>query len=384
MGVRRIGVLTGGGDCPGLNAVIRAVTTAALRSGAEVVGVHDGFLGLIEGRTRPLVRRDVEGILSEGGTILGTHNRANPFRQVTGMGPDGTPVTEDVSDRCVATLRAAGIDGLIVVGGDGTMTIAAELAGKLARVGLDVPIVGVPKTIDNDLVGTDLTFGFLSAVGAATDALDRVRTTAASHHRAMVVEVMGRNAGWIALYAGLAGGADAVLIPEVAFTFGALEAMIERRRAAGERHSLVCVAEGAAPAGGSQTVARRDPTSPDPVRLGGVGRLVAEELERRTGIESRYVVLGHVQRGGSPVPADRILGTMMGCRAVEMLMGGVRDRMVAIRGVADLGSSGVTDVALTEPAGKQRLVPVGKGAGREGEHRLLAAARAMGVCVGDC
>ena len=400
--LKRIGVLTGGGDCPGMNAVIRTVTREACRAGAEVVGVLDGFLGLIEtpARTRTLTPADVRGLLSVGGTVLGTSNRADPFHfavptvpqvgvpQVGRSGPTcadahetpGQPVMTDVSDRCLAALAALRLDALIIAGGDGTMTIAAELEKRLStqHSALSTRILGIPKTIDNDLCGTALSFGFLTAVSIATEALDRVRTTAASHHRVMAVEVMGRNSGWIALHAGVAGGADAILIPEIPFDFGPLVEAIRQRKAAGKHHSVLCIAEGARPAGGGKIVARVDPTSPDPIRLGGVGRFVAEEIEKRAGIESRYVVLGHTQRGGPPVPEDRILGTLFAHHALKLAAAGASGRMVAMKSLA-AGAAGLTDVPLSEAAGKQRLVPVGKSE----EHPLVEAARAVGTCFGD-
>jgi 6-phosphofructokinase 1 len=256
-----------------------------------------------------------------------------------------------------------GLDVLIVIGGDGTMTTA----DRLARRG--VPCIGVPKTIDNDLVGTDLTFGFLTAVATATDALDRVHTTAASHHRVIAVELMGRNAGWIALHAGVAAAADVILIPEIEFSLESVAASIEARARRGREFSIIAVSEGARPRGGQPMVARVDPTSPDPIRLGGVGRFVAERIEAMTGVESRHVVLGHVQRGGPPIAADRVLATQFGWHALELLRAGQTGRMVTMQGL-QLG-----DVALSEPAGRQRKVPPG--------HHLVAAARSVGVCFGD-
>jgi phosphofructokinase-like protein len=356
--IRRIGVLTGGGDCPGLNAVIRAVTKDALLSGLSVIGFREGFAGLIENRVVELSYEQVSGILHTGGTILGTHNKANPKRCVVGKNPDGSLVFADKSDDCLRHLREHAIDALVVIGGDGTMTIAADFAKH------GVNVIGVPKTIDNDLYGTELTFGFLTAVQIATDAIDRLQTTAASHHRIMVVELMGRHAGWITLYAGIAGGADVILLPEMPFSLDAVAAAIKKRRVRGAKSSIVCVA-------------RVDPTSPDPIRLGGIGKYVADRLEDLTGIESRFCVLGHLQRGGSPIAADRILGTRFGHHAMTLLKRGATSRMVAIQGGAE---SGVTDVDILNAAGKQRLVPVGKDG--VGEHPLLAAARAVGTTFG--
>jgi phosphofructokinase-like protein len=364
---RRIGLLTGGGDCPGLNAVIRAVTKDALFHGIEVVGFLDGYLGLIEDRSRPLTVDAVSNILTAGGTILGTSNKANPFRFI----PDADGPPRDVSDRCLATCRRHGLEGLVVVGGDGTMTIAADLA---RLDGGNLRIIGIPKTIDNDVRGTDISFGFITAVATATEALDRVHSTAASHHRAMVVEVMGRNAGWIALHAGIASGADIILIPEIPFSIDrVIEVILERRRR-GRSFSIICAAEGARPIGGSQVIARLDPTSPDPVRLGGIGKVLADEIEARTAaagraIEARYVVLGHVQRGGPPVPADRVLATQLGHHAMTLLKAGAHARMVGI------SNGSLTDVDLSVPATGQRLVPT--------DHPLIAAARSVYTSFGD-
>lgn len=379
--LRRIGVLTGGGDCPGLNAVIRAVTKDAIFHGLEVVGIRDGYLGLIEDRTRPLSVADVSGILTAGGTILGSSNKASPQRFPVGKDANGQSVFGDVTDRCIATIKKHNLDAVAVIGGDGSMTIASHLAQSLSALG--VPIVGIPKTIDNDLYGTELTFGFLTAVSIATEAIDRVHTTAASHHRIMVVEVMGRNSGWIALFAGTAGGADIILLPEIPFSFDAVQAGIARRQSMGKTYTVIVCAEGARPKGGQKIVARIDPSSPDPIRLGGVGKFVADELESRTGIESRYVVLGHTQRGGTPVPPDRILGTEFGHHAMQLLRQGKFNRMVALKGTGLGDPNDLSDVDLSVPAGKQRLVPVDTLPGGDREHRLISAARAVYTSFGD-
>lgn len=371
--IRRIGILTGGGDCPGLNAVIRAVARDALLNGYEVAGVIDGFLGLIENRVRRLDHDNISNILHVGGTILGTSNKANPARFAVGANADGSPMFADVSERCVKTIAEHRIDALVVIGGDGTMICADHIA----RHG--VPIVGVPKTIDNDLHGTDLTFGFLTAVSIATEAIDRVTTTAAAHHRVMVVEVMGRNAGWIAAHAGMAGGADVILIPEMPFSMDAVAKAVLDRRAIGRGYTIVCVAEGARPLDGGQVAWRHDPTSPDPIRLGGVGRVVAEALELSTKSEARWVVLGHTQRGGEPVAADRVLATLFGYQAMRVLKAGRFNRMVAIRGT--LSAGGLTDVDISEAASGQRLIPTRDESGKE--HGLIAAARAVGTRFGD-
>ncbi len=359
----RIGVLTGGGDCPGLNAVIRAVTKDARFHRIEVMGIEDGFLGLIENRVRQLDYRAVSGILQTGGTILGSSNKANPARFATGKDAAGKPIFEDVTDRCFKTLEEHKMEALVVIGGDGTMTCAKPFADA------GIPVIGVPKTIDNDIMGTELTFGFQSAVDVATHALDRVHTTAESHARVMVVEVMGRNAGWIALHAGVASGSDVILVPEIPFTLDAIAEHVLWRRSKGRRATIVCCAEGAAPLGGEQVVREVDPTSPDPIRLGGIGAWVARGIEQRVDVDARHVVLGHVQRGGSPVPADRVLATLLGDRATELLLKGKGNRMVAVQ------RGRITDIPIDEPAGRQRKIPM--------DEPLLEAARSVFTSFGD-
>lgn len=369
MGSGRIGLITAGGDCPGLNAVIRAVAKPAMRAGFEVVGIADGFLGLIEGRMRVLSIADVSGILAQGGTILGSSNKANPSRFAVGIGAGGKAIVEDRREACLGLLGRMEIDTLVVAGGDGSMTIASELAANAKAAGVELNVMGVPKTIDNDLEGTEITFGFQTAVAIASEAIDRVKTTAASHHRVMVVEVMGRNAGWIALHAGVASGSDVILIPEVPFDLDAVASCVRERSSRAKRYSVICVAEGARPKGGQQFVSRVDPTSPDPIRLGGVGKAVADEIEKRTGIESRYVVLGHVQRGGTPVAGDRVLSTLLGERAIQMVMEGKRNRMAAVQG------GRLTDVDISTAAGKQRTVPC--------DEPLMRAALSLETCLGE-
>jgi 6-phosphofructokinase 1 len=363
--IKRIGVLTGGGDCPGLNAVIRAVTkTAIWQHGIDVFGIEDGFQGLIEDRVRPLTAKDASGILTRGGTILGSNNRCNPKRYCVRVDPVSGPVWENVTGQCVDTAKRHGLDAIIVIGGDGTMASAAPL------VEAGVNIIGVPKTIDNDIVGTEITFGFLTAVNTATEALDKLHSTADSHHRVMVCEVMGRNAGWIALTAGVASGSDIILLPEIPFDLDHLSENVRfRMRKGGPGFAIIVAAEGARPREGKQVVDRVDPTSPDPIRLGGIGRWVADELAKRTGIETRSSALGHIQRGGGPIPADRILATHFGYHAIKVLMEGKRGRMVVRQGNV------FGDVDLLFAAGKQRLVPV--------NHPLIEAARAIGTGFGD-
>jgi len=362
-GVQRIGVLTAGGDCPGLNAVIRAVVKDAIFHGVEVVGIEDGYLGLIEDRMRPLNWEDVSGILHEGGTILGSSNRANPQKFAIGKDGEGKPIWKDVTDVCLTHLSTHGIDTLVCIGGDGTMSGAANLVAR------GINCIGVPKTIDNDLYGTEITFGFQTAVAIATEALDRVTSTAASHHRAMVVEVMGRNAGWIALHAGIASGSDIILMPEIPFDLDKVAERVLERSQRGRKYTVICCSEGARPVGGGQIVGKVDPTSPDPVRLGGVGKFVADEIEKRTGVESRYCVLGHTQRGGTPTAADRVLSTQFGHHAMELLKQGKRNRLVVMQAFE------LKDIDITTAANRQRLVPV--------DHPLVKAARAVYTSFGD-
>jgi 6-phosphofructokinase 1 len=360
--MKRIGILTGGGDCPGINAVIRAVAKRAiLEHGWEVIGLEDGYEGLIQNRYRPLSYDSVSGILTLGGTILGASKLANPYLYARAKGPE--IVFENVSARAVANARALGLDALVIVGGDGTLAIAF----RLLKEGL--PIVGIPKTIDNDLAGTDLTFGFDTAVAIATEAIDRVHTTAQSHHRIMIVEVMGHKAGWIALYAGVAGGGDIILIPEIPYSVPAVLAKVRDREARGKRFSIVVVAEGARPRGGEAVVKKIVARASDPIRFGGVGFALGEELEKESGMEARAVVLGHLQRGGSPTAFDRILATRLGAEAVNLIATGAFGRMVAFR------NNDVTSVPLETPGAGPRLVPL--------DHPLIAAARAIGTSFGD-
>jgi 6-phosphofructokinase 1 len=326
----RIGILTAGGDCPGLNAVIRGAVARARQHDTEVVGILEGWDGLIEGRFRPLGRDAVRGILQRGGTILGT-SRRDPY--VHGAG--AASVT--------GSIERERLDGLIVVGGDGTLRSALGLWEE------GIPLVGVPKTIDNDIPGTDVTFGFDTAVQIATEAIDRITTTAESHDRVMVVEVMGRTCGWIATYAGIAAGADAVLVPEEPYDLADLAELLRARAADGRRYSVVVVAEGIAPPPGAQVAAPLDAFGFE--RLGGVSAVVASELERLTGFEARVTVLGHIQRGGTPSAADRVLGSRLGVAAADLAVSGRFGRMVALHGTA------VVDVPLDVVRGDPRGVP---------------------------
>ena len=358
-GSRRIAVLTGGGDCPGLNAVIRAVTKSALLQGFEVLGVLEGFAGLVNGAFISLGADDVSGILPRGGTILGTSNKDDPYR-FRAKTADGGAVYGDRSSDALRNLEEMGVDTLVVAGGDGSLTIAL----KLFRQGINV--VGIPKTIDNDLEETDVTFGFDSALCTATGAVDKLHTTAEAHHRIMVLEVMGREAGWLALMSGVAGGGDIVLIPEIPFTFEACAASIRSRFDKGKRFSIVVVAEGARLPDGSQ-VSRE--TVSGTLVLGGVGHVVARELEALTGIESRITVLGHLQRGGSPTAFDRVLATRLGVKAVELVAAGEYGRMVNLRGRE------VSSVLIEQAVARQRTIPPGGG--------TVRAAREIGMSFGD-
>ena len=329
--MKRIGILTGGGDCPGLNAAIRAVVRKAVGvHGYAVLGFQDGWRGVMDGAFRELTAESVQGILHRGGTILGSSG-ANPFLE----GREGA-VRSAFAD--------LGLDGVVAIGGDGTLGVAARLAAE------GYPVAGIPKTIDNDLAGTDACIGFATAVQVATDAIDRLHTTAESHNRLMLVEVMGRSSGWIAIEAGLAGGADAILIPERPFDLDEIGAHLRRRHLHGHSFSIVVVAEGAAPREGTMALPEYPVDERGFVRYGGIANHIGPELERRTGYETRVTVLGHVQRGGSPVAEDRILATRYGQAAVDLAVAGRWGKMVAMRG-GDL-----TDVALAD-ATKTRAVP---------------------------
>ena len=362
--VKRVGILTGGGDCPGLNAVIRAVTKAAITShDLEIFGIEDGYLGLIEDRIHPLGFDDVSNILDLGGTILGSSNKADPARYCVGCGPDGSLIFEDVTDRVIKHTHDHRLDLLVCIGGDGTMSGAWPLIQRGLR------IVGVPKTIDNDLMHTEITFGFDTAVATATDALDRIRTTAASHHRVMLVEMMGRNAGWLTLNAAAASGADIVLIPEIEYDLEAVCARCVERSEHHKAYTIVAVSEGAKPKGGTVVVDQVVHESPDPVRLGGVSEVLCEQIAKRTHLECRATILGHVQRGGRPSAHDRVLGTRFGHYAIKMILAGTFNHMAAMQ------AGELTSVPISEVADRQRLVPV--------DDPLVAALRATGVSFGE-
>lgn len=360
--VKKIGVMTGGGDCPGLNAVLRAVVkTAMVKYGYEVVGFRDGYRGLVLNDYVKFGSGDVSGILDKGGTILGSSNRDNPFKFM--VENNGTVNYVDMSDKVIENVHAHGIDCMILIGGDGTLTSARDFARK----GLNV--VGVPKTIDNDLSATDTTFGFMTAVDTATEAIDKLHSTAESHHRVMILEVMGRYAGWIATASGIAGGADVILIPEIPYDIRKVSDKILERKIGGKHFSIVVVAEGAKALHGDMVVSKVVENSPDPIRLGGVGNMVAAEIEKLTGIETRVTVLGHLQRGGRPNPYDRILSTRYGVKAVELVNQEKFGMMVGLQG------DKITGVSLEDAVGRLKTVQP------EGEYVTIA--KSVGVSFGD-
>ena len=361
MPVKTVAICTGGGDCPGLNAVIRAAVKASiLKYGWRVLGIADGFDGLIwPEKSRELKLADVSGILPRGGTILGTTNRGNPF--CYRLEENGQTVERDLSDTLLRNARQLGIDALIVIGGDGTMKIALELQ----RRGLN--IVGVPKTIDNDLSATDVTFGFDTALHTATDAIDKIHTTAESHHRIMLVEVMGRDAGWIALEAGVAGGAHVILLPEIPFTVESVCDFVQRREGQGKKFTIVVVAEGI------QVPKELEPRFVAEKRAlprsGSVANLVGDALARCAQRETRVTILGHIQRGGAPSPFDRILATRFGVAATELANRGEFGRMVCLKGTS------IQSVELAEAIGCMKAVdPKGE---------MVRMAKAIGICFGD-
>jgi phosphofructokinase-like protein len=359
--MRRIAVLTGGGDAPGLNAVIRAVTKTAINIyGCEVFGIRDGYDGFIlPGGVIPLGLADVRGILPRGGTILGTANRGNPFARK--LIQDGREVVIDVSGEVIKAIQGLHLDAVIVIGGDGTLRISMELYEK------GVPVIGVPKTIDNDVGGTEITFGFDTALMIATEALDRLHTTAEAHHRVMVLELMGREAGFIALHSGVSGGADVILIPEIPFKWDSIVKKVHARAETGSKFSLLAVSEGARPLGGQEVFARSGNAVYVP-RLGGIGQEVGKYIEQQ-GFEARVTVLGHLQRGGSPTAFDRWLATRYGAAAVRTAATGTFGRMVALR------YSKVIDIPLGEALAVPKRVDLNGDA--------VATARGIGISFGD-
>jgi phosphofructokinase-like protein len=358
--IRRIAVNTGGGDAPGLNAVIRAVVYAAYRRGWEVFGIEDGYDGLFrDGGVVPLDKKSVRGITHLGGTILGTTNRGNPLKWPT-KGDDGSVTLVDRSQEVVDQLAVHGIDALVAIGGDGSLAIAHDLSKKGLRV------VGVPKTIDNDLAATTLTFGFITAVETATEAIDKLHSTAEAHERVMVVELMGRHAGWIALYAGLAGTADVILIPEIPYDIDYVAEKIQGRYAEGREFAIVVVAEGAFPRGGEPLFKQ---TGDGQKRLGGIAHIIADQIQERTGRETRDLVLGHLQRGGAPNAYDRLLALRFGAAAVRLVADGSFGCMVG------LDPPVVRAVPLDEAIATTKTVPL--------DSDVVATARSLGICLGD-
>ncbi|MFO7867034.1 MAG: ATP-dependent 6-phosphofructokinase [Candidatus Aminicenantes bacterium] len=358
---KRIGMLTGGGDCPGINAVIRAVSKTAYNEfGMDVIGFNDGFEGLILNSYSQLDDEDVSDILTRGGTILGASNRADPFQYPVLQGDKY--VYLDRSSQCVKTFHSLGLECLIAIGGDGTMAVSHKLIEK------GLPIIGVPKTIDNDVMGTDVTFGFDTASQTATDAIDRIHTTAQSHHRVMVVEVMGRHSGWLALASGLAGGGDIILLPEFPYQIEAVCDQIKLRNSRGKKFSIVVVGEGAKPKGGEQVVKKIIEESPEKVRLGGISYKVAQQIEDKISMECRVTILGHLLRGGTPTSRDRLLATVYGCEAARMAHRGDYARMVV------LNKNELDSVPIEKIAGKSRLVTP--------DHRWIKAALGLGLSLG--
>jgi 6-phosphofructokinase 1 len=357
-----VALLTGGGDCPGLNAVIRAASRTAFNMGWEVFGIEDGFDGMLTKKVHRLERRDIRGILPVGGTILGTTNRANPFRYPVKRGRSMVEV--DRSAEVLRNFRALRLDAVIAIGGDGTLTIAEQFH----RMG--VPVVGVPKTIDNDIAATLVSFGFDTAVTTATDALDKIHTTAEAHDRVMVVEVMGRYAGWIALHSGVSGGADVILLPEIPYDLESVCDSIRARERAGRHFSIVVVAEGAMPRGG-RLMTKGPREKGREVRLGGIAERLAEQIAQRTGKETRSLVLGHLQRGGAPTAFDRLLGTRFGAAAMRLVADRRYGCMVA------LVPPRVLAVPLRQAVGKGRMktVPLGSD--------TIRSARDVGIGFGD-
>lgn len=360
--MKRIGVLTGGGDAPGLNAVIRAVVKTAKNDyGCEVVGIRDSYDGfLMPDGVFPLGNREVRGILPRGGTILGTASRGNPYARKVMI--DGKEEMVDVSADIIQAIKDQKLDALIVIGGDGTLRFAHDMYLR------GVPVVGVPKTIDNDIHGTEVSFGFDTALNIATEAIDRLHTTAESHQRAMVVELMGRDAGFITLHSGVAGGADIILIPEIPFKWDVIAQKVLDRKESGSIFSIIAVSEGAKPADGASSYNRSGDEMYVP-RLGGIGQKVGEFLEKATGIETRVTVLGHVQRGGTPSAFDRWLATRYGAAAVRVAAQGHFDRMVTLR----MGS--ITDMPLMDAIAIPKRVDT--------KAEAVMTARGIGICFGD-
>jgi phosphofructokinase-like protein len=360
--MRNIGILTGGGDCPGLNAVIRATYKTLKDScNCRIIGIRDGYDGLIFDNCEEITPEMARGILAKGGTILGTSNKGNPLQYPVEQA-DGTIQFVDYSDRIMETYNKYDLEGIIIIGGEGSLYIADTLSQK------GIKYVGVPKTIDNDIYGTDMTFGFNTAVQLATDAIDRIHTTAESHHRVMIVETMGRDSGFIALYSGIAGGGDVILIPEIPYSMDAIVKKLKDRYDIGKKFSIMVVSEGAKPIGGEVFGKENKKNIYDRIKLGGIGMKLADEIEKETGFETRATVLGYLQRGGTPTSYDRILATRYGCAAARAFLEGKFGNMVALDG---------NDIVLrnvSENAGKKRLIDL--------DSPLIKDAKSIGICLG--
>lgn len=359
---KKIGILTGGGDCPGLNSVIRAIVKTAINIyDYEVIGFKDGYMGLVYNRFKKLDLGDVSGLLDKGGTILGTTNSFDPFHVLADH--DGEKQQKNMSDRMVETFQMHELDCLIAIGGINTITTSYKLSKK------GVNVIAVPKTIENDITGTDRSFGFATAVSTATQALDKLHSTAESHHRVMILEVMGRRAGWGALESGIAGGADIILIPEIPYDINSVARSVLERKNRGKSFSIICAAEGCKSIGESQDREECNNAGYDKQKFNGVGSNIAIELEKLINIEARVTVLGYLQRGGEPSPTDRLLTTRLGVQAVNLAAKGEYNRMASIT------NNELTSVDLSSVAGKARFVPI--------DDELVKIARSMGVSFGD-
>jgi len=373
--IKKIGIITGGGDCSGLNAVINGITkTAVNKYGVEVVGFTRGYSGLYKNAFRDLDLKAVSGIMHEGGTILKSSNKDNLFNYAIGRKDDGTIEYKDVSDEALKNLKYLGVDGLIVIGGDGTLTSARDFHRK------GLPVIGVPKTIDNDLPATDVTFGYNTSLETITDALDKIHTTAYSHDRVMVVEVMGRHAGWLALEGGLAGSADVILIPEIPYDINKIVEKIHQRDAFGRNFTIIVVSEGAKPKGGEVHVRETVEDSADSVRLGGIGDVITRQLQKLiTEHEVRYTNLAYIQRGGITSQFDRALGLLFGVNAVDLMMSGETGKMVQYRGRQ------ITSISLEEVVGNGEMGETSIGGKKQvdPEGQYVQAAKAIGISFGD-
>jgi len=376
--LRKVGVLTNGGDCPGLNAVIRAIVRTASRNGIECLGYIEGYKGLVNNNYINLTKQYISGIINKGGTIIGSSNKTNVFHYK--VEENGETVYKDLSDVCIENLKKEGVDCLFTIGGDGTQKSGRDLSVK------GVNVIGIPKTIDNDVNHTDVTFGFNTAVSVATEAIDRLHSTAESHHRILTLEVMGRYTGWIALESGISGGADAVLIPEIPYDINKVVEKINDRRNQGKHFSIVVVAEGAKPKGGDVIVKRTvdGGNGLDNTRLGGIGERVAMQLEELTGLEARNTTLGYVQRGGTPTSYDRVLATKYGYKAVELALNGIFNVLVTLNG------GNLDCISLEKVVGENKELGAASGNTEKTyikkitlDHDLVKTARALGISLGD-